>query len=58
MDVFARLLLEAENLLNRLDEDPSAKRRWVVEFQELVSTIEEARSVIWSKERKTTYLPF
>ena len=58
MDVFARLLLEAENLLERLDKDPLSKRRWIAEFQELASTIEEARDIIWAKERKTTSLPF
>lgn len=58
MDVFARLLLEAENLLERLDKDPLSKRRWIVESQELMSTIEEARSIIWAKERKPISLPF
>lgn len=58
MDVFARLLLESENLLERLDKDPLSKRRWIVEFQELASTIEEARDKIWTKERKAGYLPF
>lgn len=56
MDVFARLLLEAENLLERLDKDPLSKRRWIAEFKELESTIEEARSIIWAKERKATSL--
>ncbi len=49
MDVFKRLLLESENLIERLEEDQKTKRKWKVEFESLLDTIKEARGILWPK---------
>jgi len=49
-DVFKQLVLEAENLLDRVEEDTDCNIRWVCEKDTLVETIKEARELLWPKK--------
>ena len=48
--VAARLLLESENLLERLKEDPTCKIKWACEVESLRDTAKEARKILWPKQ--------
>jgi hypothetical protein len=45
-----RVVLEAENLLERLEEDTDSNLRWIDEKDSLVETIAEARRLLWTPE--------
>lgn len=51
LDTFKRLTLEAENLLERVEEDEHSKIAWICEKESLEETIQEARDIFWPKEK-------
>lgn len=52
-DTMKRLVLEAENLIERLEEDIDCDLRWEDEKDALLETMEEARKLLWpSQETK------
>ena len=51
-DVMKRMVLEAENLLERLEEDTDCNLRWIDEKDSLVETMEEAREILWPKAKE------
>lgn len=48
-DVMKRMVLESENLLERLEEDTDCNIRWIAEKDSLIETLEEAREELWPK---------
>lgn len=51
-DVFKQLVLEAENLLDRVEEDTNCNIRWICEKETLVDTIKKARRLLWPKKEQ------
>lgn len=49
LDVFKRLLLEAENLLERVEEDEHSNIAWICERETLAEAVQEAREIFWPK---------
>lgn len=47
VNVMKRLVLESENLIERLEEDTDSDLRWGDEKISLVETINEAKEVLW-----------
>ena len=47
VNVMKRLVLESENLIERLEEDTDSDLRWGDEKISLVETINEAREALW-----------
>lgn len=44
-----RVILEAENLLELLEEDSDCNLRWIDEKTSLEETIEEAKQLLWPR---------
>ena len=50
-DTMKRLVLEAENLVERLEEDTDCDLRWEDEKNTLLETMEEARKLLWPSQK-------
>lgn len=46
-----RVVLEAENLLDRLEEDTDSNLRWIDEKTSLEENLREARAMLWPTEK-------
>ena len=47
LDTMKRVVLEAENLIERLEEDKDSNLRWIVEKDSLLESLQEARDLLW-----------
>lgn len=47
VDAMKRVVLESENLLDRLEEDTDSNLRWIDEKNSLEENIREARALLW-----------
>jgi hypothetical protein len=50
VDAMKRVVLESENLLDRLEEDTDSNLRWIDEKNSLEENIREARALLWPPE--------
>jgi hypothetical protein len=42
-----RVVLETENLIERLEEDTDSNLRWMDEKDSLIESLDEAREILW-----------
>lgn len=47
-----RMVLEVENLIERLEEDEDSNLRWEDEKDTLLETMEEVREILWPEQTK------